>query len=143
MIKEGDMKRLLGNKMAVLAVIVLTMSLNSFAFAHCGVCGVGEEKAHAEMHEGDVIVEGKIICLDCHLKKTEKADAACKEYGHRNCFEDKDGKIWVILNNEKAQPLFGDDMRGQDVKIQGRKFEGAQAIQVNKYWRNIADQSAG
>ena len=88
---------------------------------------VGEEKTET----GYEIVQGKVICLGCTLKKEAGAKAQCSIYGHTNAIKTKDGKTWTILENDKSTALIRDhSYEGKDVEIRGKKYIDAQTIEV-------------
>lgn len=111
--------------------LLFALGINQ-AFAHCGMCGMeqkaGEEKAVVSQTE---TFQAKVICLGCTLKKEKAAKAQCSIYGHKNALRTEDGRIWTILENDVSAELINShDYAGKKVEIKGKKYKGAQVIEI-------------
>jgi hypothetical protein len=89
----------------VLATLALLVFCAQPVFAHCGKCGMGDEKdpqkleQMKEMHDCDCGKHGKHDCdcakhckHDCDCGKDGKHDCDCAKHGKHDCDCGKDGK---------------------------------------------------
>ena len=115
-----------------LLILCVALFSTGIAFAHCGVCGVGEA-APAQAKSADSIA-GKVVCLGCTLKKEQGAKAQCSTYGHKNGLQTPDGKIWSFVENDSSAKLIGDHgLAGKSVEVKGKNLDNANYIDVESY----------
>ena len=80
------------------------------------------------------VMEGRLLCRDCQLKKEYGYRAMCPLKGHYGTLQTKDGKIWNILDGDASEDLIHNSaLLGRTVRIHGRCFRRASSIEVDSY----------
>ena len=76
------------------------------------------------------VIEGRILCLDCELRK-EGADTDCEKNGHRNGLVAADGRMWTVLDNTIGSNVVrGAQFRGKDAKVHAWVFADANSLDM-------------
>lgn len=88
-------------------------------------------------------IEGKIVCIGCHLESLEGgADAQCTLHAkHAQGLLAKDGTLWTFVNNERGHHLIAaKELRDRDVQVFGWTWAKAQYIEAYKYRVQTGDR---
>jgi len=119
-------------KLITVLLIFGLVFMANYAFA-CGACSACALRAAQEkVTEG--VIEGKVICLGCSLKKKKGATAQCSIYGHKNALKTKDGEVWSFLENDASKDLANSHgYVSKNVKIKGKKYPHAHIIEVEEF----------
>src|SRR5262249_5006766 len=73
-----------------------------------------------------LVLEGQVVCRDCELHALYGAMSLCHLKGHHGTLQTADGKIWNLMEGERAEPLIHNaSMLGRKVRIGGRLYRRA------------------
>jgi hypothetical protein len=81
-------------------------------------------------------IEGKIVCIGCHLESLERgADAQCTLHAkHAQGLLAKDGALWTFVDNERGHHLIvAKTLRDKEIQVYGWSWPKAQYIEAYKY----------
>lgn len=116
-------------KLIIMAVLAL-FAIGSFVIA-------GEEAGKVEMKvmKGEPAdFSGTLVCMGCSLKKSEAANSACKEYGHRHAIMTDDGKYINLLENKFSEDLISGEKYGmKKVTAHGVYHASANQLDVESF----------
>ena len=75
-----------------------------------------------------------MVCRDCELHDLYGATSMCHLKGHRGALKTADGKIWNLMEGERAEQLIHNALSlGKKVRIRGRLYRRAGCVEVESY----------
>ncbi len=77
-----------------------------------------------------VVIEGRLICRDCELKRMYGA----KVHSDRAALETSDGKIWNLMEDDTTEALIHNGaLLGKTIRVKGKIYRRAGCVEVESY----------
>lgn len=82
-----------------------------------------------------VVKEGQLVCVGCHLEKQYGAIAQCTLHAkHAQGLLAEDGTLWTILDNSRGHFLITErKLQGKTLRVHGRAFPKTQVLEAHRY----------
>ena len=83
----------------------------------------------------EVLIEGQLVCVGCHLEKQYGAQAQCTLYAkHAQGLLAADGTLWTLLDTARGHYLVTDKkLLGKPIRLHGWSFPKTQVLEGHRY----------
>lgn len=83
----------------------------------------------------EIVKEGQLVCVGCHLQKEHGADAQCTLYAkHAQGLLASDGTLWTLIDNTRGHAFVTDKkLAGKPIRIHGWAFPKTQVLEIHRY----------
>ena len=115
--------------------------LKGFAGVVVGVAALALSEEHpaggvdAGKKKAEVVKEGVLVCVGCHLEKEHGASAQCTLHAkHAQGLLAPDGSLWTLLDTARGHTLVTDrKLLGKPIRLHGWGFPKAQVLEAHRY----------
>ncbi len=127
-------RRVLAPALVISLAVVLLAGLGRIGSARMYVASTMERVAFLWDTPRTLVLEGQVVCRDCELKALYGATSMCHLKGHHGALKTADGKIWNLMEGERAEQLIHSaSLLGKKVRIRGRLYRRAGCMEVQSY----------
>ena len=89
----------------------------------------------APLAHSSVALQGRVVCVECeHAHRSAQEQRRCRLLTHHSGIRTLDGKVWTLANLGAGAKLAAQpDLRGAQVRFQGRLFPSIQTVDVTQF----------
>ena len=127
-------RRISAAALVIFFALVLLAGLDRISSARAYVANAMERVAFHLDTPRALVLEGQVVCRDCELHDLYGATSMCHLKGHHGALKTADGKIWNLMEGERAEQLIHNALSlGKKVRIRGRLYRRAGCMEVESY----------
>ena len=127
-------RRVLAPALVIFFALVFLAGLGRISSARVHVANAMERIAFHLDTPRTLVLEGQVVCRDCELHDMYGAASMCRLKGHHGALKTPDGKIWNLMEGERAEQLIHNALLlGKKARIRGRLYRRAGCLEVESY----------